>query len=406
MRKGTKKIRQVNIRGEMYFVYDLDRDESGKIRRVYGRTLEETEEKIRVLKEESEKKFAKMIPNNSQLKDYVKFFFKKSVGAIDAVTIKDSITLFEQMVFGTEIDTDMTAVTQQDMENFYLKLKEKYPAANVLKVDGLLRKIFTLANESGVQTFDYSNIPVPEEEKSEMFHDVPVEYMLSQEEMDRLKDYLVHDRGRRKRSERVYQLMLFLIDTGITVFNAAKLLNRDFSIENRTVKTAEVPIPLSEECMLWLEKITAKKVIELIKQMETAENEGRDVTGIPCYTCPVQLSDKTVEQAMEELAANPELLESFVKNYMEKYPEEYFFINKTGGQYTTFPHVHRALQKVVEKAGMAKGITLGSIHKSFIALEMENGKSPELIKERYGYYSKTDVTNIKAEYDAKRFLQS
>ncbi len=62
------------------------------------------------------------------------------------------------------------------------------------------------------------------------------------------------------------------------------------------------------------------------------------------------------------------------------------------------------LNIICEKCGLPSGVTPVSLHKAFIAKELENGKSIDNLKKRYGYTNKVAISNIKAAYDLRKLL--
>ncbi|MDE6833911.1 MAG: hypothetical protein K2J39_06685, partial [Ruminococcus sp.] len=62
------------------------------------------------------------------------------------------------------------------------------------------------------------------------------------------------------------------------------------------------------------------------------------------------------------------------------------------------------LNIVCTKCGLPYGLTPVSLHKAFIAKELEEGKSIDIIKKRYGYVNKVTINNIKASYDLRKLL--
>ncbi len=65
MKKGTKKIRLVNTRGNEYYVYDLDEDMFGKKKRLYAKSEEELKAMIEKATEEREDALMKQKPQGN-----------------------------------------------------------------------------------------------------------------------------------------------------------------------------------------------------------------------------------------------------------------------------------------------------------------------------------------------------
>ena len=387
-RKENPEINYVETaKGRWYFAYNYYDSEFGKQKRLYAETREALEEKIRHMKEEEERKLAAYLPKTTLLKDWASYYFKSLVSKCPATDLKNLIRLFDTSVFGSEIDKDMTEITVEEMQDFYILLNNRYEIKNVIKADSALREIFKIAGEKGVQTFDYSEIPVPEKVVDNRFREVPSGYMPTPEEQKAILDYCLSHPTLGSLSWTI----IFASFTGIKLTYTAKLLHKNFNLEEKTVDTGNGIVPLSDECVDWLKRIIVRKAAEIT-----------DIS-IPCCTYAPELESLTWEQATVKLLENPELMDSFVKNYLAQNPDSVMFVTRNNKP-VAIANTQRILRNIAEKCNLPKGITSVSLHKAFIAKEVQDGKSLELMKKRYGYKNEADIAEIMAEYELRKLL--
>ena len=398
-RKENPEINYVETsKGRWYFAYNYYDSDFGKQKRLYAETREELEEKIRHLQEEEERKLAAYLPKTTLLKDWARYYFKSLVSKCPATDLKNLIRLFDTSVFGSEIDKDMTEITVEEMKDFYILLNNRYEIKNVIKADSALREIFKIAGEKGIQTFDYSEIPVPEKVADKRFHEVPSGYMPTPEEQKTILDYCLSHSALGSLSWTI----IFASFTGIRLTYTAKLLHKNFNLEEKTVDTGKGIVPLSDECVDWLKRIIVRKAVEIAEKSDSNTDEN-SVISIPCCTYAPELEGLTREQAVVKLMENPELMDRFVKNYLAQNPDSVMFVTRNNKP-VAIANTQRILRNIAEKCNLPKGITGISLHKAFIAKEVQEGKSMELLKNRYGYKKESDIAEIMAEYELRKLL--
>ena len=379
-----------------YFAYDYYESGLGKPKRLYADTKEKLEEKIQHVKEEEERKLLAFLPKTTLLKDWAMYYFKSIVNKVSASELKSIISLFETSVFGSEIDRDITAITAEEMKNFYLILKNRYEIKNVIKTDSVLRNIFKTANEKGIKTFDYDEIPVPEKKTDERFHEVPSGYMPTAKEQQIILDYCLSHSSLGSLSWTI----IFASFTGIKLTAVAKLLHKDFHFSEKFVDTGNGIVPLSNECMNWLKRIIAEKAVLIAGKETDWEEHRRNISG---YTSFHSFDNLTAEQVLVLMNENQELMNDFTENYLKQNPENVMFVTRKNTP-VAIPNSQRVLKTIAGKCNLPKGITGISLHKAFIAKELENGKSMTLLKNRYGYKRESDIAEIKAEYELQKLL--
>jgi len=383
--------------GNSYFAYDYYESELGKRRRIYADTRELLEEKIQHIRDEEKKKLLMYLPKTSMLKDWCGYYFKSLVGKSSANELKHIMLLFDTSVYGTEIDCDMKDITVEDMERFYLVMQTKYDMKNVQKIDEIMRKIFQTANENGIETFDFNEIQSPEKITTPKFHEVPSGYIPSAEELELILNQCITTTS----LGTLAWTVAFAVMTGIQLPTIAKLTNKDFDFESKTVTTGKGIVPIDEKCMEWLKSMIVKKFFLIINKGKKREEICLPIT---CYRTVEKLpANLTVEEIIPYMAEHTDIRNEFVSEYMNQNPDDFMFVSNNNSP-VGVANVQRILRTIAAKCNIPKGITGKSLHKAFIVAELDKGKSPELLKTRYGYKKESDVLEIKADYDVRKML--
>lgn len=341
MKKGTKKIRLVNTRGNEYYVYDLDEDMFGKKKRLYAKSEEELKAMIEKAAVERETAILKQKPQGRGLKEYVTFYFRNAVGNVPSVNIKRWITLFENAVYGSDIDRDMNEITEEMICGFYEQIISKYPMDSVNEIDEILRKTFLLANKFEVTDFDYSVIPAPKKMAEDMGkQDRNAEYIAEESELDALLKFCLDDNCRKyKKNELV---LTFALLTGFPIDDISDLKRSDFDLSVPAVVFKGRQADIDEATAEWLKRMCDEGKLVL---------DGTDEPIFP----------------------------------------------KT-------PAIHFTINAIVKRCGLPKGITKKSLHKAYIVRQIEKGISPEYLQKRFGYRSIDSILKIRDDYEVLKML--
>ena len=305
--------------------------------------------------------------------------------------------LFDTSVYGTDIDCDMKKITVDDMERFYLVMQTKYDIKNVQKIDEIIRKIFQTANENGIETFDFDKIPVPQKITNPKFHEVPSGYIPSAEELEQILNHCMTTTS----LGTLAWTIAFAVMTGIPLPRIAELANKNFDFENKTVTTGKGIVPIDEKCIEWLKSMIVKKFFLIMNKGKKTEEILRSIT---CYRTAEKLaSNLTVEEIIPYMAEHTEIRDKFVSEYMNQNPDDLMFVSSNNSP-VGVANAQRILRTIATKCNIPKGITGKSLHRAFIVAELDKGKSPELLKTRYGYKKESDILEIKADYDVRKML--
>lgn len=241
MRKGTKKIRHVNTGTGDYYVYDLDEDAFGKRKRLYGKTEAELKEKIEQAEKERELILASQRPKGKKLSDCVRYYFKSSIGKINASDIKRLLTLFDNTVKNSGIDKDIDELTADDIQQFLDKSSEVYHRQSVMELRGHLQKVFELFE----QDIDFGDITIDDEAQ-------PASCVISPSEYEEVIKYCLMDNCTKcGQNERLFLFSLF---TGLPFSKVKKLNQSDLNFDDRTFTIDGMVYPLSERACAWLQE--------------------------------------------------------------------------------------------------------------------------------------------------------
>lgn len=392
----SSKVRYAETNGQYYYIYSLSKKETGgKDKKIYAKSMEELEEKVTAYY-----KKMRTVPKvkTTLLKDYADYWAKKSFGIIEMPEILNILNLFQVMVYDY-LDADITKITLENMQDFYRKMQRDFSFENVRKVDSTLRAIFEYANENGAETFDFNKIPVCTEQNcsSEI---CPVEYIPTPEQQKHLLEYCLADTNTKRSS----WLLVFTLMTGLLASKAVKIQYRDCDFENKqiTVKLTKNAFPflLNNEVINWLKSIIVERAVE-----ESVKNDclPQTLEHYGLTSDMVDAKNPVREQIVFNICNNQQYMDIFLKNYMEQNPDNYIFVNKNFKP-VIINNLQHTLDIVCKKCGLPSGVTPVSLHKAFIAKELEDGKSIDNLKKRYGYINKIAINNIKAAYDLRKLL--
>lgn len=392
----SSKVRYAETNGQYYYIYSLSKKETGgKDKKIYAKSMEELEEKVTAYY-----KKMRTVPKvkTTLLKDYADYWAKKSFGIIEMPEILNILNLFQVMVYDY-LDADITKITLENMQDFYRKMQRDFSFENVQKVDSTLRAVFKYANENGVETFDFNEIPVCTEQNcsSEI---CPVEYIPTPEQQKHLLEYCLADTNTKRSS----WLLVFTLMTGLLASKAVKIQYRDCDFENKqiTVKLTKNAFPflLNNEVINWLKSIIVERAVE-----EAVKNDclSQTLEHYGLTSDMVDAKNPVREQIVFNICNNQQYMDIFLKNYMEQNPDNYIFVNKNFKP-VIINNLQHTLDIVCKKCGLPSGVTPVSLHKAFIAKELEDGKSIDNLKKRYGYINKIAINNIKAAYDLRKLL--
>lgn len=241
LKKGTKTIRKVFTGTNEYYVYDLDEDALGKRKRLYAKSESELKEKIKQAEQERTLALATQRPLSTKLSDCSKFYFKNAVGKVSASDIKRLITLFENTVYDSMIDTDINTLTAEKIQAFLDKMSEVYHRKSIEDVKNTLEKVFELYE----QEVDFSTITVNE-------NALPVSCIITPSEYEEVIDYCILDNCTKCGKNEL--ILLFCLLTGISISKAKKLNKEDIDFTDKSFTVDGRKYQLSEKAVAWLQE--------------------------------------------------------------------------------------------------------------------------------------------------------
>ncbi len=345
-RKKLNNIRIAEVGGNKYYVYDLEEDSLGKRKRIYAKTEGELKEKIEQAKAEKDASLLSQIPKTDDLKTWVIFFLKVSVGKYAAPIIKRWAKISENAIYSSQINKNISEISPKEIKDFILSSLDVFPEENVKDLEQVLRGVFEISNRVNRTKISFPEIEFPEEKSS-----VSEKYYMTETELDiLLKFCLLDDCKKYSKKELVITLALF---TGIKCSDLLKLTRSDFCLNQSYIQLGERQVPLSKTAVEWLE-----------------EQERRGVMQISTYrfdpeTCiSTRISDGT---------------------------EPVFCFD---GKMIISSNVQHTLRLLLVRCGLPKGITMLTIHKSFMVNEIKRGVPVDVIAKRYGYSQKSLVNML------------
>jgi len=241
MKRGTKKIRLVTTGTNYYYIFDLDRDESGKRKRLYAKTEDELKEKIRIAERERSLMLSTKKLQTTKLSECVKFYFKSIVGKVTVSELKRFTVLFENTVYDSAIDKKINDVTIEEIQIFLDKLSDIYHKQSVKEIKNVLEKVFYLYE----QDIDFSSIAISDKASRKSCILTPSEY-------EEIIEYCLLDNCTRFGKNEL--LFLFCLFTGIMPSKAKKLNKSDFNFKNKTFELENKTYPMNEQTCVWLQE--------------------------------------------------------------------------------------------------------------------------------------------------------
>lgn len=346
-----RKIRKVTTGSGTYFVYDLVVDSSGKRKRVYGKSIDEVKKKIEAAEQERKHSLSYQKPNNTNLREYIMFYFKSVVGTIHATRLNRLINIVDNAVSRTQLNRDVQSITREEIAEFYVKLSHKYSFKDVIDIIDVLRKTFALAAESGLEVVDISDIASPQKEDV-----IPYAsgYIMAEKELVQLRNYCIQENCVMYGINEL--VLIFCLFTGLRFQKAKTIHSYDVNLEKKIIVVDDKPFPLTEECCQWLEQMRESKILEMPSAQECTDSS----IGITRYT-------------------------------------NLLFVNKLGNS-PTVNSLKGTLTAITNRLGMPLGIISKTIHQAVIISELEKGVSEKELAKRYGYKTERAISNIRAAY--------
>ncbi len=266
--RGTKKIRKVFTGAREYYAYDLDEDVFGKVKRVYGNTEEEVREKIKQYEEEKAKGLSTRKPKSNKLWNYILFYFKGAVGKKSSKDLQRLMALCEDLIKDSVIDKNIDTITEEEMQDYYDALAEKYSIANVTEIDTILRKTFSIA-EGLAENFNYENIEIPTQEP------ITVSYDLTPAEYDKFVTFLFTTDKFTLYTKAIIALLLV---TGMKYEDVGTIKRKNVNLENGTVSNSKCEWTLPEYFIKWLRKEEENGHITFDGEGVAFSNNGKKIS--------------------------------------------------------------------------------------------------------------------------------
>lgn len=242
LKRGTKKIREINTQNNTYFVYDLDKDVlTGKRKRLYAHTLEELEEKIE--KEEKERKqlIDKMKPKSTKLSDCINVCFQQILKTQRSnVELGRKVMLIKNTIRNSEIDIPIEEITVELMQDFFSKVSDIYLRKSVEELIETIRMTFDLYERK----FDFDKIVINEK---------PVNgYIFTPEEYNTFIEFCLFDNCSTCGRNQI--IILFCMFTGISLSNAKRMTMKDLDFENGLFTASGKTYSMDDKTKTWLKE--------------------------------------------------------------------------------------------------------------------------------------------------------
>lgn len=360
MRKGTKKIRYVTLPdGNSYYVYDLDEDFYGKIKRIYAKTEGELQEKIKKANEDRERILLAKMPVTEDLKSWVQFYLKTQVGKLATPTIKRLAVLSENTINQSELNISVKQLSEEKIRSYLLTLAQTYPMESVQECEDLIRNALMLAGKANLcdislEKIDYSSVITGENR-------VIKGYVPSKKELDILLEFCLLDDCTKYSTKEL--VITFILMTGLKAQEILNLKTSDINISQKKIYIGKRSFPLSDDAVQWLTEQERKQRIKV------SEYDYDEQTGIH-----TKVNDN-----------------------------ELVFTNR--GKSITQNNTSYTLRIICQRCGLPLGITLLMIHKAFIANEYSRGVSVKKLAKNYGY-TPEGIVRIAQEAQVSQLLHS
>ena len=347
MRELQNSIRTVNIKGKVYYVYDLKSQYTNKKQRVYGNTEEELIEKVNARIDEQISENVYIKPEKPILREYIELYFKNSLNTMSATKLKRFSQVVEGSIYGSEIDKDMTELTAEELSTFFRGLFDKYPVESVIKSYEIVGEAFKLSNLYGDTDFNFSKVKLPKVNKQPKTYP----YILTPDEYDRLLNFCLDDNCHTYGSgELIITLALY---TGVKYTELTKTTADNFYEKDGKayLKIGKADTPLSEECVNWLKRMKEEGKLNL----------GED-KGIP------------------------------------------LFLNSDKNE-TSVVCISRTFEAIAKKrCGYPNGVGTKTLQKAFVVKSLLEGVPAEELAKNLGLGSKANVKKIADEFEIQKKL--
>lgn len=250
-----KKIRIAKTHGQTYYVCDIC-DIFGKRKRLYGKTEEELKQRLKSELDYIEQ-YKNTLPVGCRLKDFVLYYFRKSVGSISGANIKRLVNLFENAVFDSTIDRNMNELTVVEIQEFYNALSIKYAIDNIKDIDIVMGNVFEITNKLGRTNLDYNSVLLPEMNNSITTPD----YIATAAELDKLLDFCLIDNCRRYKTNELS--ITFMLFTGLAYNEIIKIFCKDVDLDKSELKVNGRMFCLDERTTKWLKKMDEEEKLHI-----------------------------------------------------------------------------------------------------------------------------------------------
>lgn len=365
MRKGTKKIRYVTLPdGNSYYVYDLDVDMFGKIKRIYGHTEGELKEKIDKALQDREVILMAKMPASDDLKSWVQFYLKTAVGQLALSTVKRYAVLCENSLYGSHIDINLKDLDQTKISAFIVSLLQSRSKDSVLEIDEIIRRTFDLAKRCGRVDFIPEKTTLPAD--NALKNRVVGGYIPSPAELDILLDFCLLDDCKKYSTKEL--VIAFMLLSGLRVNEILPLKISDFHIskddysDNNFIAVGDRKFSLDKRTVQWLKEQEKKQKIYIYTYSYD------ETTGI---NTRINDADALV------------------------------FTNK--GAQMIASNIQHTLRLICNRCGLNMGINTLTVFKGMVARLLNEGMSADAIAQRYGI-TKKRVLQIGEEAEVCRLL--
>lgn len=323
MRKGTKKIREITIRGVKYFCFDLDPNEAGVRTRVYGRTEEELKEKIERAQKERDLRLRYARPYETDtVYEYVRFLLKNKVGKTSLENLRREASLCDSLIQNSIVDVPVPELKKDTFLRYLSDTVDMYGDQLALVVFELLRDALAFDFVKPLLSFDIAEISLP--------HSGPMasQYkdFISKEQLQRLVEFCITDA---RSFGNVEDLILFCALTGIRASEATELLIEDVAVSEEGITVKGILFPADKRALTWFSGYL-----------------------------------------LETEARKPDC-------------DRHLFLSRDNRP-VTLRAVRGTLSKIRMRVGLPIGLTPSSLHESFLCLQMEDGVSAEILSQRFG----------------------
>lgn len=328
MRRGTKKIRKISIRGTEYFCYDLDPNEAGIRVRVYGKTEEELQEKIQQATKERDARLQYEKPDpDDKLYEYIIFYMKNLVGKRPTETMHRELMLVDTIVKNSEVNIAVSQLKVKTVMKFINNTIYLYGEQIAQTLFTIIRNSLALDYVKSVLPFDVNELQMAH------FNKVSSGYkdFLTEEQLQRLTTFCITNRRSYGNAQ---DTILFGAITGIRIQDAVELLAEEVSVTEGGIAVKDTIFPVGEMELAWFE-------------------------------------DYLVSVSARKPDTDPHL-----------------FLTRDGVP-MTLRAVRGTLAKMRLRLGLPVGVTPMALYESFLVIQLEKGVSASILAKRYGVSPET-----------------